>query len=296
MEFAFTKISGYMEEFAMSTQHFAVIGHPIGHTMSPFIHKRLFEIAGVDADYTKIDVAPESLGEEFKNTLSKLDGFNVTIPHKQNIIQYLDEIDEKAEMYGSVNTVSVKDGKSKGYTTDPDGFLKALEAAGIELDGRIMILGCGGVARTMAYEIAKKGLEFEFAVRPQDVGKAGLLCLDITRKIPGTKVSFGLMTQIIGTVDVLINATPVGMYPNVDEQPIHNCAIGRCGAVFDAVYNPLETVLVKRAKANGSKAAGGMSMLVWQAAVAQEIWHGKSFDKEDIDKLCVEAANKLKSF
>ena len=296
MEFAFTKISGYMEEFAMSTQHFAVIGHPIGHTMSPFIHKRLFEIAGVDADYTKIDVALESLGEKFKNTLSKLDGFNVTIPHKQNIIQYLDEIDEKAEMYGSVNTVSVKDGKSKGYTTDPDGFVKALEAAGIELDGRIMILGCGGVARTMAYEIAKKGLEFEFAVRPQDVGKAGLLCLDITRKIPDTKVSFGLMTQIIGTVDVLINATPVGMYPNADEQPIHNCAIGRCGAVFDAVYNPLETVLVKRAKANGSKAVGGMSMLVWQAAVAQEIWHGKSFDKEDIDKLCVEAANKLKSF
>ena len=296
MEFAFTKISGYMEEFAMSTQHFAVIGHPIGHTMSPFIHKRLFEIAGVDADYTKIDVALESLGEKFKNTLSKLDGFNVTIPHKQNIIQYLDEIDEKAEMYGSVNTVSVKDGKSKGYTTDPDGFLKALEAAGIELDGRIMILGCGGVARTMAYEIAKKGLEFEFAVRPQDVGKAGLLCLDITRKIPDKKVSFGLMTQIIGTVDVLINATPVGMYPNADEQPIHNCAIGRCGAVFDAVYNPLETVLVKRAKANGSKAVGGMSMLVWQAAVAQEIWHGKSFDKEDIDKLCVEAAEKLKSF
>lgn len=296
MEFAFTKISGYMEEFAMSTQHFAVIGHPIGHTMSPFIHKRLFEIAGVDADYTKIDVAPENLGEEFKNTLSKLDGFNVTIPHKQNIIQYLDEIDKKAEMYGSVNTVSVKDGKSKGYTTDPDGFLKALEAAGIELDGRIMILGCGGVARTMAYEIAKKGLEFEFAVRPQDVGKAGLLCLDITRKIPDTKVSFGLMTQIIGTVDVLINATPVGMYPNADEQPIHNCAIGRCGAVFDAVYNPLETVLVKRAKANGSKAVGGMSMLVWQAAVAQEIWHGKSFDKEDIDRLCVEAAEAMKSF
>ena len=296
MEFAFTKISGYMEEFAMSTQHFAVIGHPIGHTMSPFIHKRLFEIAGVDADYTKIDVAPENLGGEFKSTLSKLDGFNVTIPHKQNIIQYLDEIDEKAEMYGSVNTVSVKDGKSKGYTTDPDGFLKALEAAGIELDGRIMILGCGGVARTMAYEIAKKGLEFEFAVRPQDVGKAGLLCLDITRKIPDAKVSFGLMTQIIGTVDVLINATPVGMYPNTDEQPIHNCAIGRCGAVFDAVYNPLETVLVKRAKANGSKAVGGMSMLVWQAAVAQEIWHGKSFDKEDIDKLCIDAAEKLKSF
>lgn len=279
----------------MSTQHFEVIGHPIGHTMSPFIHKRLFELAGADADYTKTDVAPENLGEDFKNTLSKLDGFNVTIPHKQNIIKYLDAIDPKAEMYGSVNTVAIKDGKATGYTTDPDGFLKALDMAGIELSGRIMILGCGGVARTMAYEIAKKGLEFEFAVRLEDVGKAGLLCLEITKKIPDAKVSFGLMNQIIGTVDVLINATPVGMYPNVGEQPIHNCAVGRCASVFDAVYNPLETALVKRAKANGSKAAGGMSMLVWQAAVAQEIWHGSTFKNKDIEQLCADASAELLS-
>lgn len=278
----------------MSKQKYAVIGHPIGHTMSPFIHKRLFELAGVDAEYTKLDIAPENLGDEFKKTLSQLDGYNITIPHKQNIIQYLDKIDPKAEMYGSVNTVANRGGVSTGYTTDPDGFLKALEAAGIELGGRIMILGCGGVARTMAYEIALKGLEFEFAVRAEDVGKAGLLCIDITKKIPDAKVSFGLMTQIIGNVDVLINATPVGMYPNSNEQPIHNCAIGRCGSVFDAIYNPLETALVKRAKANGSKAVGGMSMLVWQAAVAQEKWHGKTFDTADIDKLCADAANELR--
>ena len=277
----------------MDTQHFAVVGHPIGHTMSPFIHDRLFALAGVKADYTKIDVAPENLGEEFKSTLSKLDGYNITIPHKQSIIKYLDEVDPRAEMYGSVNTVRNKNGKTKGYTTDPDGFLKALDMAGIEMKGRIMILGCGGVARTMAYEIAKKGLEFEFAVRPESVCKAGLLCLDITKKIPEAKVSFGLINQIIGTVDVLINATPVGMYPNINEIPINPCALGRCAAVYDAIYNPLETALVKRAKANGSKAEGGMSMLVWQAAVAQEIWHGKTFEKEDIDKLCIEAAEKI---
>ena len=127
------------------------------------------------------------------------------------------------------------------------------------------------------------------------MGKAGLLCLEITKKIPDAKVSFGLMNQIIGTVDVLINATPVGMYPNVGEQPIHNCAVGRCASVFDAVYNPLETALVKRAKANGSKAAGGMSMLVWQAAVAQEIWHGGTFKKEDIEQLCADASAELLS-
>lgn len=277
----------------MSKQKYAVIGHPIGHTMSPFIHKRLFELAGVDAEYTKIDIAPENLGGEFKSTLSQLDGYNITIPHKQSIIQYLDKIDDKAKMYGSVNTVLNRGGAAAGYTTDPDGFIKAIEAAGIELKGRIMILGCGGVARTIAYEIALRGLEFEFAVRAEDVGRAGLLCLEITKKIPDAKVSFGLITQIIGEVDVLINATPVGMFPNSSDQPIHNCAIGRCKSVFDVIYNPLETALVKRAKANGSAAEGGMSMLVWQAAVAQTIWHGKTFDKDEINKLCLDAANEL---
>lgn len=278
----------------MSTKHYAVIGHPIGHTMSPFIHKRLFDLAGIDADYTKLDIAPGALAAEFDTTLRRLDGFNITIPHKQTIIPLLSSLDDKAKMYGSVNTVSLTNGEARGYTTDPDGFIKAMEAAGITLDGRIMILGCGGVARTMAYEIALRGKPFEFAVRQEDCGKAGLLCLDITRKIPEAQVSFGLINQIIGTVDVLINATPVGMYPNDGEQPIHNCAIGRCGAVFDAIYNPLETVLVKRAKANGAKAEGGMSMLVWQAVVAHQIWDGSQYDKQDISKLVSDCAEEMK--
>ena len=278
----------------MSKKHYAVIGHPIGHTMSPFIHKRLFDLAQIDAEYTKMDIAPEDLANEYERTLRQLDGYNITIPHKQSIIPLLDSLDDKAALYGSVNTVSNAGGKSKGYTTDPDGFIKAIEAAGIALDGRIMILGCGGAARAIAYELALRNKPFEFAVRRQSVGKAGLLCLDVTRKVPDAEVSFGLIDQIIGNVDLLINATPVGMYPNVDEQPIHNCAIGRCKAVFDAIYNPLETALVKRAKANGSKAVGGMSMLVWQAVAAHEIWDGSQYDKDDIDRLCLDAAEELK--
>ncbi len=279
----------------MKTKHYAVIGHPIGHTMSPFIHKRLFDLAGIDADYTKLDIAPEALAAEYESTLRRLDGFNITIPHKQAIIPLLDKLDDKAKMYGSVNTVSLANETATGFTTDPDGFIRAIEAAGITLDGRIMILGCGGVARTMAYEIALRGKPFEFAVRQEDCGKAGLLCLDITRKIPEAQVSFGLINQIIGTVDVLINATPVGMYPNTGDQPIHNCAIGRCGAVFDAIYNPLETALVKRAKANGAKAEGGMSMLVWQAVVAHQIWDGSQYDAKDIAKLVADCAEEMKT-
>ena len=256
----------------MSKKKYAVIGHPIGHTMSPFIHKRLFDLAGIDAEYTALDIAPEALAGEYERTLKKLDGYNITIPHKQSIIPLLDSLDDKAKMYGSVNTVANAQGKTKGYTTDPDGFIRAIEAAGIKLEGRIMILGCGGVARTMAYEIALRDKPFEFAVRRQ---------------------SFGLIDQIIGTVDVLINATPVGMYPNVDDQPIHNCAIGRCGAVYDAIYNPYETALVKRAKANGAKAEGGMSMLVWQAAAAHKIWDGSEYDSRDIEQLCRDAAEAM---
>ena len=279
----------------MNTKHYTVIGHPIGHTMSPFIHKRLFDLAGIDAEYTKLDIAPADLSAQYDAVLKQLDGYNITIPHKQAIIPLLDDLDDKARMYGSVNTVANVNGAAKGYTTDPIGFTKAIEAAGIPLDGRIMILGCGGVARTIAYEIALRGKPFEFAVRQESCGRAGLLCLDITRKIPDAQVSFGLINQIIGNVDVLINATPVGMYPNVDEQPIHNCAIGRCAAVYDAIYNPLETALVKRAKANGAKAEGGMSMLVWQAVAAHEIWDGSAYDKQDIDRLCLDASKELQN-
>lgn len=279
----------------MSTKKFAVIGHPIGHTMSPFIHNRLFELSGIEAEYTKLDIAPENLADEYKNVLSKLDGYNITIPHKQNIIPLIDEIDEKAKMYGSVNTVANINGVAKGYTTDPDGFLKALDAAGIVLDGRVVILGCGGVARTMAYEVVLKGLPLLFAVRKEDVEIAKSLCSEIENTVKGAKVSFCLIDELSGDIDVLVNATPLGMFPKVDVQPVSDLVINRCASVFDAVYNPLETVLIKKALANGAKAVGGMSMLVWQAVVAHEKWDGSVYDKDDIAKLCIDSAEELKN-
>lgn len=279
----------------MSIKKFAVIGHPIGHTMSPFIHNRLFELSGIQAEYTKLDIAPENLADEYNKVLSKLDGYNITIPHKQNIIPLIDEIDEKAKMYGSVNTVANIDGVAKGYTTDPDGFLKALDAAGITLYGRVVILGCGGVARTMAYEVVLKGLPLLFAVRKEDVEIAKSLCSEIENTVKGAKVSFCLIDELSGDIDVLVNATPLGMFPKIDVQPVSDSVINRCASVFDAVYNPLETVLIKKALANGAKAVGGMSMLVWQAVVAHEKWDGSVYDKDDIAKLCVDSAEELKN-
>lgn len=279
----------------MSIKKFAVIGHPIGHTMSPFIHNRLFQLSGIEAEYIKLDIAPENLADEYNRLLSKLDGYNITIPHKQNIIQLIDEIDDKAKMYGSVNTVANSDGIAKGYTTDPDGFLKALDAAGIILDGCVVILGCGGVARTMAYEVVLKGLPLLFAVRKDDVNIAKSLCSEIENTVKGAKVSFCLIDELSGDIDVLVNATPIGMFPKLDAQPVTDSVISRCASVFDAVYNPLETVLIQKALANGSKAVGGMSMLVWQAVVAHEKWDGSVYDKEEIAKLCIDSAEELKN-
>ncbi len=277
----------------MSKKNFAVIGHPIGHTMSPFIHKRLFELSGVEAEYGVIDVAPENLASEYNNILKSLDGYNITIPHKQAIIPLLDDIDSKAKMYGSVNTVANRGGKAVGYTTDPDGFLKALGYAGIPLDGRVVILGCGGVARTFAYETLLKGVPLEFAIRAEDKKMAEKLIGEINSVLKSPKVSYCTIPELSGDITTLINATPIGMSPKSDAQPVSDEVIARAENVFDAVYNPLETVLIKKAKSNGSRAQGGMSMLVWQAVVSHLHWDGSTYDSKDIEKLCTDAAEEL---
>lgn len=277
------------------SKKYAVIGHPIGHTMSPFIHKRLFELSGIDAEYTVVDIEPENFERDYNNILKKLDGYNITIPHKQRVIPFLDKIDDKAEMYGSVNTVANIDGVSKGYTTDPDGFLKALGYASIPLSGNVVILGCGGVARTMAYEALLKNAALKFAVREKSIGKAKALIEEIKTKLDNPDVSYCLIDELSEDITTLINATPVGMSPNTDYMPVSEAVIKRCENVYDAIYNPLDTKLIKTARKNGANAESGMSMLVWQAVVAHYHWDKSDYDVKDIEKLCGDAAKELMS-
>lgn len=277
------------------SKKYAVIGHPIGHTMSPFIHKRLFELSGIDAEYTVVDIEPENFERDYNNILKKLDGYNITIPHKQRVIPFLDKIDDKAEMYGSVNTVANIDGVSKGYTTDPDGFLKALGYASIPLSGNVVILGCGGVARTMAFEALLKNAALKFAVREKSIGKAKALIEEIKTKLDNPDVSYCLIDELSENITTLINATPVGMSPNTDYMPVSEAVIKRCENVYDAIYNPLDTKLIKTARKNGANAESGMSMLVWQAVVAHYHWDKSDYDVKDIEKLCEDAAKELMS-
>lgn len=273
-------------------KRYAVIGHPIGHTMSPFIHSRLFALAGIDAEYGVMDIAPEQLAENVP-ALKQLDGFNITIPHKQAIIPHLNTLDRTAKLYGSVNTVKTEDGLSAGYTTDPDGFLIALQKGGVPLAGRVVIVGTGGVARTMAYECCIAGCSTTLAVRREDLSDAARLAGELLSNLHTAAISTCLLEHLCDPIDLLVNATPVGMYPHTDAMPVEEHILKNSANVFDAVYNPLDTKLLKAARANGSKAIGGMPMLVWQAVASHKIWDGSEYRQEDIDQLCEDSSKEL---
>ena len=266
-------------------KHYGLLGFPLRHTMSPPIHQRLFELEGVsDFDYTLKEYSPEELSEKISDVLA-LDGFNITIPHKVEIIKYIDELADSAKRYNSVNCVVKKDGRYIGYNTDCDGFLRSIEAAGGKLDGTVLQCGCGGVGRMIAIECVRHGAKltvsvpegFEDTVEPvKEYARANGFSNDIKVVHPN---------EIEGKFDTLINASPVGMFPKIENCPVTEDIIANCGFVFDVIYNPERTKLMQTAEKHGIKTCGGMAMLVWQAVVAHEIWSGANYSDSDIAKL-----------
>lgn len=261
-------------------KNFCLIGYPLGHSMSPVIHRELFKINGIDAEYELKEISPDILAKGIKE-LDSLDGFNVTIPHKTGIIPHLDSLSDRAELFGAVNTVDNKNGALIGYNTDCFGFLRALDMAGIELKGRVLLCGSGGVSRMFAFESVLAGADLTIAVRDADVDAGNLIKKEIFEKL-NKAVNVITLDKVDGEYDVLINGTPVGMYPNTDVCVLPKEKVQKCRAVFDAVYNPLETMLLRYARQCGAKYSNGLPMLVWQAAVAQEIWLGVKFTMEQV--------------
>lgn len=267
---------------------YGLIGHPLGHSMSPFIHKRLFEESDRSAQYDLLDIAPEEMAVKLPELLESYDGLNVTIPHKVSVIEYLDSLDESAKRYNSVNCICRKNGRLTGFNTDCDGFLRSVPKK--NLGGRVLLLGCGGVGRMMAIEATRHGAAVTMAVIPEAMETAVRLVGEAKEKISGAKISITSMNNISGEFDLLINATPVGMYPKADACPVSKEIIDHCGAVFDAVYNPVKTKLIQYAEEIGINAVGGLSMLVLQAVSAHEIWDGDSYTDDQINKIISEAA------
>ena len=267
---------------------FGLLGHPLGHSMSPFIHSQLFKLAGVDGVYDLYDISPQDLSSK-KDLLFDLDGFNVTIPYKKQIISYLDCLDQSAGRYNSVNVVKTGD-KNIGYNTDVVGFLKSVQSLGATLDGKVLMLGCGGVAQMMGAESVLAGGSLTIAVRDANSQKVK----DLVSLLKGIKTDAKIdvvdIKNISGSFDILLNATSVGMHPNVDESPVSEQVVANCKYLFDAIYNPKQTLLAKYAHKHNLAYMTGMEMLVRQAAEAQTIWFDAHFDEKDIKEL-IEKAN-----
>lgn len=276
----------------MAKMKFAVIGHPIGHTMSPFINKRLFELDNVDASYEIFEV--ESIDKDLQK-LQSLNGFNITIPHKKNIIPFLSEISPKAELCGSVNTVLVKDGKLSGTSTDGIGMRLSLLHHGLDFKGDILLLGNGGAARAVAFEAVDYSKSITVAAR--NITAAGELAKELKALAPNKEINYCDIKNIPSKeFDLLINTTSVGMYPNIDASPVGDEVIKNCKAVYDAVYNPYDTLLLKKAESLGVKCIHGIEMLVNQAAAAHEFWlkeNFKPYKKEDIKKLTEDSVKEM---
>jgi shikimate dehydrogenase len=272
------------------TAVYGIIGHPVKHSLSPLMQTAAFEALGIDAVYVPFDVDPENLGEAV-NGLRALNvkGFNVTVPHKEGVIEHLDFVDEDAEFLGAVNTVKNEDGQLTGYNTDADGFLQSLIEEGIELEGkRVTMFGAGGAARAVGYAVLKGGAKFLNVVnRNFSKGKVVGELLGKRGNVLVFPLKETTVAALLKDADIVINTTSVGMKP--DAPPLFNYSLIPEGiTVVDIIYNPAETPLLKAAKEKGCKTVNGLGMLIHQGAIAFKIWIGKKAPIEVMRKVLKE--------
>ncbi|MCX8171454.1 MAG: shikimate dehydrogenase, partial [Candidatus Bathyarchaeota archaeon] len=259
----------------------ALIGHPVEHSLSPAIQNAAFRHLGLDYVYVAFNVKPENLSYALLGVRSLgIHGLNVTMPHKVEVIRYLDNLDENARLIGSVNTILNSGGRLIGYTTDGVGALNALKYSGEEpANKKIVVLGAGGASRSISFTLAKCAREL--VILNRTVEKAEKLAKDIISSLNmgADAVRFGRLDSShleveLRDADIVINATSIGMKPNDAETPIKRELLHGGLTVFDIVYEPLETRLLREAKIAGAKTIDGLSMLIHQGAASFEIWTG----------------------
>lgn len=277
----------------------AVIGDPIDHSLSPLVHSTILKNLGIDYEYEKVQVKKGELGSFLEYAKEKkFDGFNLTMPHKVDILPYLSEIDEEAERYGAVNTVKVKNGKLYGYNTDADGYVQSIKTLGIEIDKKnVVIMGAGGVVQTLALKTALEGAN-EISIMNRTLSKAEEISKMVEIKT-GKKCDFGGLEVVqlkekMTNCHILINATPLGMHSvNKDFEDLSFInELPKGAVVSDLIYNPQKTTLLKKAEQLGYKTINGLGMLVFQAILADKIYLESDFD---INKIYDNVIEKISS-
>ena len=268
-----------------STNIVALIGHPVEHSFSPPMHNRAFEKLNMDYAYVAFDVEPANLKSAIEGAKAlNIKGFNVTIPHKISVMEFLDEIDEVARLIGAVNTFDFKN--MKGYNTDGIGAVKAIEEVTSIKGKNVVIAGAGGASRAISFYIAKYGAD-AMTILNRNPLKAQNLASDVSNSGLIGEVKSDSISEInayLADADILIDTTPVGMHPNVDDEPIATSQnMHENLVVFDAVYNPNETVLLKEAIKAGAKPVYGIKMLLYQGAESFKIWTGRDAPVDEME-------------
>jgi shikimate dehydrogenase len=268
--------------------HLGLVGWPLGHSISPSLHNAALRASNLPGAYKLYPLPPTSEGYISLGELlelmrqGKLHGLNVTIPHKQAVIAMLDSLSPRANAIGAVNTIYGKDGQLCGENTDAPGFMadmtKYLPEVAQGQGASALVMGAGGSARAVVYALAQAGWQVTIAARHIEQGEALAQSLQLSyakiKTLPFEPPSFALPYSLI------INTTPVGMFPNVENNPWPVAVPYPQGAViYDLVYNPTETAMVRAARLAGLRAATGLGMLVEQAALAFEMWTGRAIPR-----------------
>lgn len=258
---------------------FVLIGHPVKYSPSPAMQNSAFEATGLDYIYVSLNVPPGMLPDAVAGMRALgISGANVTIPYKVTIVKLLDELDKSARVTGAVNTIKNCSGKLTGFNTDGDGAIMALMESGINPRSKnVLLLGAGGAAKAIAFSLIKSGAELTIANRT--VPRAKSLAAEIEDKTGKHVQVSGLNKKTLGMIsmksDVIINATSVGMYPDSGRTILTSKMIPRESVVFDIVYKPRMTRLLREARKAGARTIPGEKMLVYQGALSYEIWTGK---------------------
>ena len=277
-------------KFNHDTKIIGVMGHPIKHSYSPLMHNLSFELAGLDYIYLPFDVPTTGLNDALKGmTALGIKGFNITIPHKEKIAQYLTDVSEEANVIGAVNTIVNDNGILHGYNTDVDGIIATLnDYKDIITDSEVSVIGAGGAARSVIYTLIRN-----FKVRKINIVNRTYEKAESVKEYFSTKMLFDKIktyelvppdvTKVFKNSKLIINTSAIGMFPNEDDAPtMIGESFNSKQIVFDVVYNPVKTKFLTLAEEQGATVLDGLTMFVEQGASSYELWTGEKMPVEKI--------------
>ena len=281
-------------EIVKMKKNYGLIGYPVKHSFSPEMHNAAFKHLGIDAEYRLFEVKPEELRDFFAHFKERLSGINITIPHKESAVEYMDDLEPVAKSIGAINTVSVENGRLLGHNTDVAGFLGSVNQD-LKLDlvsRRAIVFGAGGASRAVTFGLFIKDIR-QIILVDIDGEKAARLASELKDAgYDAIAVEYDkkAIKELVLNSDLLVNATPCGMKEN-DPELLPKDFLHENLAVFDLIYNPAQTKLIEYAKSKGLKATNGLGMLLRQGTVSFEIWTKKKAPIEVMREALIKALN-----